>query len=83
MQDEIWRQRSIQNYNGAVLSVYSVVPTLPSSGNDVTYLRAINSKGFFISKKYDLSVYFKKCSLQFLFFDNYPPSKVQLAWPIR
>ena len=24
MQDEIWHQRSIQNYNGAVLSVYSV-----------------------------------------------------------
>ena len=27
MQDEIWHQRSIQNYNGAVLSVYSVVKT--------------------------------------------------------
>ena len=27
MQDEIWHQRSIQNYNGAVLSVYSVVVT--------------------------------------------------------
>ena len=28
MQDEIWHQRSIQNYNGAVLSVYSVAATL-------------------------------------------------------
>ena len=25
MQDEIWREFSIQNYNGAVSSVYSVV----------------------------------------------------------
>ena len=28
MQDEIWHQFGIQNYNGAVLSVHSVVKTL-------------------------------------------------------
>ena len=43
MQDEIWHQRSIQNYNGAVLSVYSVVPTVL-----IQYVGG----SFFDSKKY-------------------------------
>ena len=41
MQDEIWNQFGIQNYNGNVLSVYSVIVNEPfnrKSDNSFQYL---------------------------------------------